>query len=325
MSQDLDRELAALTKSIFVAPEGYTFWARDFTGIEAVLVGYFACDPTYIRLAKLGVHDYFNAHVLYQTGKIKFEDIPDLKLTNADLKLAFGDLKKKFKPEREKSKRCVHLSNYRGTPHRMHKEYPETFPTIKDAGRIQRMYYDLFPSITMWHTDLCLTVDGALEGEMAYQPPAGKVSSGYIETPFGYVNNFWDVIEWKEKDGQGDWSFGEDAKRLIAMQPQSTAASIMKMSLLCMWCGRCDFKDVNFNNIPNEPFGLIGQTLRLSIHDEILGLVADHHIPHCIDYSREIMEQPWPQLPIPAAWGMQETHLSIGTEAKTGKCWATME
>jgi hypothetical protein len=85
---------------MFWAPEGYTFWARDFTGIEAVLVGYFAHSPKYIRLAKLGVHDYFNAHMLYNQKKIKFEDIPDLKLTDADLKLGFGSLKKKFKQVR---------------------------------------------------------------------------------------------------------------------------------------------------------------------------------------------------------------------------------
>jgi hypothetical protein len=319
-----DKELGALVKGMFWAPEGYTFWARDFTGIEAVLVGYFAHSPKYIRLAKLGVHDYFNAHMLYNQKKIKFEDIPDLKLTDADLKLGFGSLKKKFKQERDKAKRCVHLSNYRGTAHRMFKEYPETFPTIKEATTVQRMYFELFPEINAWHANLCLTVDGSLTEEQAYVPPAGRCGSGFLETPFGVLNNFWDVIEWSEKDGEGDWRYGEDAKRLIAMGPQATASSIMKFSLICMWCGEMNFEAVDFENIPTEPRGIIAETLRLSIHDEILGMCESNYMEHCLRYSQAVMEQPWSQLPIPPAWNMNTPYLSIGTAAKHGPCWGTM-
>src|SRR4051794_24681060 len=65
-------------KQMFVAPEGFTFWERDFSAIEAVLVGYFAGDPAYIRFAKLGVHDYLASHMLGRPA--------DLSWSNGDLK-----------------------------------------------------------------------------------------------------------------------------------------------------------------------------------------------------------------------------------------------
>jgi hypothetical protein len=314
---------------MYVAPQGYTFWARDFTGIEAVLVGYFANSARYTRLAKIGVHDYFNAHMLLSNKKITNADMPDLKWTDGDLKLCFGALKKRFKAERDTAKRCVHLSNYRGTPHRMHKEYPETFPTIKAASLIQGAYYELFWEIPSWHGSLCLTVDGSVDPDNRWQCLSGEAGSGWVRNPFGGVHRFWDVINFKpDRYGNPDWDYGEDAKRLIAYLPQSTASAIMKLALVALWVYPHSLEEARgwgdqFMLRYTAPSHMVSESLRLSIHDEILGMCFVHNLGECLGVSGSIMERPWKELPLNPAWGMGE-FLSIGTGAKHGPCWGTM-
>jgi DNA polymerase I-like protein with 3'-5' exonuclease and polymerase domains len=65
-------------KEMFVAPEGSTFWERDFSGIEAVLVGYFAGSPGYTRLAKRDVHSFYTAYALnaLDPGRVLASDLP---------------------------------------------------------------------------------------------------------------------------------------------------------------------------------------------------------------------------------------------------------
>lgn len=307
-------ELQALVRGMFEAPPGYTFWARDFSGIEAVLVGYFAWDTTYMRLAKLGVHDYFNAFVLRETRKILPSDVPDLSATDAELKAQFKALKARFPVERDIAKRVVHLSNYRGTPSRMHKEYPETFRTVKDASRLQGMYFSAFSTIPSWHGRICQAVH---DGSDPYQPPAGACGPGWFRNPFGGVHRFWNVLEHKFRNGHAVWDYGEDAKKLIACGPQSTAAAIMKYALLLMWAypGKDWARDT--------PASWVGETLRLSVHDELLGLVTQELLEAVLAISQEVMERPWEALPV--TFGSWPTScLSIGTEAKSGRIWGEM-
>jgi hypothetical protein len=317
---------------MFKAPPGYTFWARDFKGIEAVLVGYVARSARYIRLSKLGVHDYFTAYMLAQQGVIPQSYIPDLKLSDSELASALKFIKKDFKPAREIGKRCVHLSNYQGTPYRMHKEYPETFPSTKAASQAQGMYYELFWEIPAWHESMCLTVDGSINPDCAWVPPAGAVGPGYITTPFGVTNTFWDVINVKPgRDGQPTWEYGEDAKRLIAMWPQSTASSIMKLAMLGVWVWPRDLDealaDPDFLIVHSKPNSQMGESLRLSIHDELLGMCQEYDTSLYLNLSRRIMERQWPQLPLSEPWAreLNQPYLNIITEAKVGPVWGEMK
>src|SRR4051812_18124778 len=59
-----DSEVEHWVKEIFVAPPRKVFWARDYSGIEAVLVGYFSGCARYTRLAKLGVHAFVASHII---------------------------------------------------------------------------------------------------------------------------------------------------------------------------------------------------------------------------------------------------------------------
>src|ERR1051326_4604724 len=139
-------------KDCFVAPEGFLFWERDFSAIEAVLVGYFAGSPDYIRFAKLGVHDFLASHMLHRPA--------DLSWSDSVLKDYFREIKRDHKAIRDNAKRVVHGSNYMMSPRRMFELFPESFPSTKAAAELQGLYFDLFPAIRRWHRDLCLRVDG---------------------------------------------------------------------------------------------------------------------------------------------------------------------
>lgn len=295
-------------KECFVAPEGKSFWARDFSGIEAVLVGYFAGCSRYIRLAKLGVHAFLASHLLNRPA--------DLGWSDADLRAYFKELKgdKANKPIYDRSKRTIHASNYLVSPRKLVYEFPETFPTTKEAQALQEFYFDLFPEIRAWHKDICLRIDGTRKKEVEDVSSIDPWTLGvaHAVNPFGYTHRFYNVIDWEWIDVSGEtpfwsWSYGEDAKRLISFLPQSTAAAIIKQSAKELW----------------YDYPWVGETMRLLIHDEIFGECSDAQIEQCLALSEQVMERPRRELPLDPAWGMGE-FLSIGTEAKVGKSWGAM-
>jgi DNA polymerase family A len=284
--------LATLVKAMFVAPGECEFWARDFSGIEAVLVGYAAGSHRYTRLAKLGVHDYFLAHgLLRPQGLITDADLPNLAWSDSDLKEAFKALKAKFKAQRDVAKRCVHLSNYVGTPGKMHEEYPEDFLTKKSAALAQGAYFELFPEIPTWHWRICRDVD----------------KKGFIRTHDGFVHRFYSVLRWRKIDGKWEPEFGDDAKRLVALGPQHEAAVI----------GKEAGKRI-FHQYPDAR-----GWLRLFIHDEWLMEVPEGKGERADQVLTEAMNQPVKWLPLDPSWNMG-THLAVGTEGKHGPSWAEM-
>ena len=304
-----DSEIEHWVKEIFVAPTGSKFWARDFSGIEAVLVGYFAGSQKYTRLAKLGVHDFLCAHL------VEGGDLPDLKWSDQDLKGFFKDIKERYGSLRDKAKRTVHASNYMTTPTKLVFEYPEVFPNVKEAARLQGIYFDLFPEIRDWHRDTCIRVDGSKLHDAGEQAKIDPWTLGvcHVFNPFGYCHRFYNVLDWELVDIGGGvkewiWSYGEDAKRLISFLPQSTAAAIIKQKTMKLW---------------NE-YPWVGETIRLLIHDEIFGEAPDDMIETCLSVSETVMESVITELPLDPSWGMGE-YLNIGTEGKVGQTWATME
>lgn len=319
--------LASKAKLMFVAPEHFTFVARDFSGIEAVLVGWFAASQRYTRLAKLGVHDYFLAHgILKPARKITEADLPNLAWSDADLHTCFKGLKARFKLERDIAKRCVHLSNYLGTPGKMNEEYVDTFPTKRDAAIVQGAYFDLFPEISTWHKRTCEQVD----------------KSGWVRAPSGFVHRFYRVLDWK-KDPRGVWTsaYSDDSKRLIAFLPQHTAAWVGKAALKRLYnnhtelaqrvqAARFDQRltsdrtwrprkidETAIGGVIDHPW------LRLFIHDEILGEVPCTLADEIDDLLRREMETPVDGLPLDPAWNMG-TSLVIGSEPKRGPSWGEM-
>ncbi len=305
-------------KEMFVAPEGHLFWERDFSGIEAVLVGYFAGAPSYVRLAKTDVHSFYTAYALNALdGRISANDLPDLSWDDARLRTRLAEIKREFKEDRnELYKHLVHGANYLQSPTGAQKHIFKVTNRawdIKLIRKVMGVYFELFPEIPKWHDDLCKRVDGTKRRpqDSPDQPDEviGPFSFGvaYARNPFGYVHHFYNVLDWEKINGEWYSSKGEDAKRLVSFLPQSTAAAIIKKAAKRL-----------YYDFPEH-----GQTLRLLIHDSILGECMESKVDECLQVSAEIMEAPIPELPLDPLWGMGE-FLTINTEAKVGRSWGEM-
>jgi hypothetical protein len=306
-------------KECFVAPDGYTFWERDFSGIEAVLVGYFAGSSGYIRLAKRDVHSFYTSYALnaLDPTRISANDLPLLSWSDDKLFARLAEIKKEFGAERNSLyKHLVHGANYLQTPggaaEHIFKNTGRAFDK-KLITQVMNVYFELFPEIRKWHHDLCNRVDGTKRrpSDDSVQPDEvvgpWSLGVGYARNPFGYIHRFYDVLEWKRVGD--DWlsSYGEDAKRLVSFLPQSTAAAIIKQAAKRLY----------------YEYPWVGETLRLLIHDSILGECDERNLEQCLSVSDLVMSAPIRELPLDPSWGLGE-FLAIGTEAKTGKSWGEM-
>jgi len=312
---DPNNPLPKYVKEMFVAPPGSTFWARDFSGIEAVLVGYFAGAKGYTRLAKRDVHSFYTAYAINALDPARFNanDLPSIEWDDDKLFTRLEEIKREFKADRNGLfKHLVHGANYlqspKGASETIFKTTGKAFD-IKLISSVMEVYFELFPEIRAWHKDLCQRVDGTKrrKGGEGERPDPWTIGVAHVSNPFGYVHRFYNVLEWEKIGDEWISSYGEDAKRLISFLPQSTAAAIIKRAGRILW----------------EEYPWVGQTMRLWIHDEILGECEDEELEKCLSVSQTVMESPIPELPLDPAWGMG-THLSIGTESKVGRTWAAM-
>lgn len=306
-------EYARWVKDIFVAPEGAIFWERDFSGIEAVLVGYFSGSASYTRLAKLDVHSFYTAYCLNALdGRVSSNDLPQLSWTTDKLVARLKEIKEEFGKDRnELYKHLVHGANYlqspKGATDHIFATTGKQFD-VKVVTRVMGIYFELFPEISRWHKDLCQRVDGTKRGGTDEGRQLGVC---FARNPFGYVHHFYNVLDWRraEVSGSIEWfsEFGEDAKRLVSFLPQSTAAAIIKKAAKTI-----------FYQHP-----AVGSTLRLLIHDSVLGECDEREVDKCLKVSQDVMESPLTELPLDPQWGMGE-YLTIGSEAKVGKSWGSM-
>jgi len=209
-NKDKDEEaIAKGFRECVAAPPGYVFVEGDWVGIESKLVGYFAGDAEYMRLASIGVHDFFLSHVLVKDGVLAAP--ADLSWPDADLRAMFKDLKRRYPARRDDAKHCVHGTNYGMTPYLMAQQYNMT---LKDAQYLYTLYFDLFPKVRKWQEQVM---------EQAHR-------QAYLTLPFGYRMWFWDVFHYNSKTDK--MVRGEDAKSAVAFIPRDTAAFILRDCLL---------------------------------------------------------------------------------------------
>ncbi len=290
-------DLATIIRNLIVAQEGSTFLARDYSGIEAVLVGYFALSPRYIRLAKMDVHSYYTAYALNQLdGRVSTADLPEFGWSDEKLRDSLGHIKKEFKKDRnELYKHLVHGANFmqgpKGAREKIFKETGIEFP-LKTVQRVMEVYFELFPEIRKWHRTLQLQAE----------------KDGFLRNPFGYIHRFYSVFKYVKEDGKWIKKPGDDANAVIAFLPQSTAAGIIKEAIMRLYFNR---------------FEEAGQYLRLQVHDEIFLEVPEGSVKQIDDVVKEEMQRSIPELALPASYGMGPM-LSIDTEGKSGKRWGGM-
>jgi DNA polymerase I-like protein with 3'-5' exonuclease and polymerase domains len=290
-------DLQTIIRNLVVAGPGNVFTARDYSGIEAVLVGYFASAPKYIRLAKLDVHSFYTAYALNALdGRVSTADLPDVNWGDDRLIPALADIKARFKYDRNTLyKHLVHGGNFAQTPkgaaEKIFKETGIEYP-VRTIATVMGVYFDLFPEIKRWHSTLLAQAE----------------KDGFLRNPFGYVHRFYKVYAYEKIGGVWSKKPGDDANRVIAFLPQSTAAGIIKEAILRLFFNR--FDDA-------------GQYLRLQVHDEVFAETPEA-VRETVDAVMRVeMEKPVPELALPASYGMGPM-LSIDTEAKWGQRWGSM-
>ena len=289
--------LQNIIRNLIIAEPGTTFLARDFSGIEAVLVGYDARDPDYIRLARRDVHSFYTAYALNQLdGRVHSSDLPLLSWDDDKLFTRLGEIKEEFKADRNNLfKHLVHAINFgqgaKGAQETIYKVTDTVFD-VRLIARLMDIYKELFPKIPKWHTSVRVQAH----------------NDGYLRNAFGYVHRFNHVFGWKQRNGIWEKVPGDDAEAVLAFRPQSNAAGIMKEALLRLYQNR---------------FEEAGQYLRMTIHDEIFCQVPPDKVEAVDQVLLEEMERPVKELPLPADYGMGES-LVVLTESKVGSPWGQM-
>ena len=225
------KRLAAKWREQAVAPAGYIFGEVDSSGIEAVLVGYFAGSERYVRLAKAGVHGYLTAARLG---------------TPIDINLPFDELQrlcKRAKKDNHKlyntCKPIVHGSNYLITPFGVFTNNPEEFDSVDEADGLQRLYFstEAGKDVRKWQEETLRRV----------------ARERYLQNPWGLRQYFFHIYK-QAADGEWVVDHSGEAKEAIAALPQSSAA----------FCQR----EYALNLI--DRFPSMAEFLRLFTHDSIL-------------------------------------------------------
>jgi DNA polymerase I-like protein with 3'-5' exonuclease and polymerase domains len=290
--------MAIKIRDFIMARPGTTFIARDFSGIEAVLSGYFALSPRYMRLAKMDVHSFYTAYALNQLdGRVATADLPDHSWPDEKLVPHLAAIKEEFKEDRNNLyKHLVHGANFmqgpRGAREKILLETGIEYE-VSLVERVMQIYFELFPEIRKWHQTVLQQVE----------------KDGYIRNPFGYIQRFHKVFEYEKVAGKWSKKPGPDANKVIASGPQSTAAGIIKEAMARLYYDR---------------FEEAGQYLRLLVHDELFLEVPVEVADRVDTVVQEEMERPIEALPLPASYNMGP-HLQILTEGKRGDRWGNMK
>ena len=288
-----------LIRRMVVAGKGMVFTAADFSGIEALLVGYEAQAPDYMRLAKIDVHSFYTAYCLnsQDPGKFPSKDLPSLGWDDDLLRSRLADIKREFKWERNTLyKHLVHAINFgqeaKGASNKIYKETGVRHD-IKIIRAVMDVYRELFPAISNWHTRVKRQAD----------------KEGYLRNAFGYIHRFNRVFDKRLIGGKWQSSNGPDSSKVLAFLPQSNAAGIIKEAMLKAFF---------------DHYEEVGQWLRLTIHDEIICECPISMVDAVEGKLVEIMAEPVKAMPLPKSWGMGD-YLCVEVESKRGYRWAEME
>jgi uracil-DNA glycosylase family 4 len=320
-----DMGLGEKFRQCIVPAPGCVLLELDFAGIEAVQVGWFANDPSYIRLSKMSAHAFMASHMTEFKDKPAQLDWPDDELTEY---LAWIKHEKKYKKLYNKAKRVVHGSAYALSVRGLHLTYPEDFPTIGQAQKTLDLYFGLFPKIKQWQ---------AVVRQLAHE----QHFLGGTDHPFRYKHWFWNIFQFTKINKQqlksrqlqgkhcaeiaGAWyavTSGKDYKRAVAYYPQSTAGGNIREAMLKLFKpgGEHYIGDVYYGKTP----------FRMPIHDSLVLEVPKNKIDYTLERAYNVMTAPIMQQECPEEWGIGQKvgdryYLTIDAEAEVGKTWGHME
>lgn len=289
-------------RQAFVPAPGRELIALDFSGIEPLLVSYFARDAAYMRACKLGSHNWFTAFVVGQPIDI-------LTASNEDVLAHFSRLAAggpytvngvalPWKEIRDGCKTTHMASLYGGGAGEITRANPTLFRSTKDAAYLQDAFFALAPSVKQWHWD---TAEAAER-------------DGYLTTPAGLRLHYFGLFDHRYSQSQGKWvkSLSREAKKAIAAMPQHTGMMYLATAAVTLAEERPD----------------LAEFMRLLIHDEILSEPPVAQAEAFLTTLVEIMERPHPLMPLwPEAVALiGESCLSVSVESKRSTdSWGSMK
>ncbi len=268
----VDAELARAIRSCIVPSRpGRVLLECDWKAMEAVLTGYFAGDPEYIAASQKDSHSWFGGYLLQAQGLLAEVPSPTLGTFQAWA----DDFKKEHKALRALAKK-VNLATGYGM--RAPLLASTLHCTIEEAKRYLAIKAKMAPKLEAWK-------------ERTWREAHAK---GYLETPFGYVNYFWDVLHIKD----GKATLGKEANAALAFRPQSSGASMLREVML------------DLDKYDGKLFDFL-----VPIHDAILVECDEDAAQEAKAIICASMGREWPEL----------GGLRIEADATAGYRWSDME
>jgi hypothetical protein len=205
----VEEVIAKLIRSTIVPDPGCVLLEFDWKAIEAVLTGWFAGDPDYIKLSLLDSHGFFTSHILAARGIIP---VP-FSMGDPDLGTKLAWLKENFPTERALGKQINLATGYGMKAQHL---AARVKCSLQDAVLYLKLKDAMAPKVAAWKQET--------------QARAHK--EGRLVNPFGYSRAFFAVYE-KRKDGT--WRLGKEANEALSFLPQSTGAAMLRESIVRLW------------------------------------------------------------------------------------------
>jgi DNA polymerase I len=269
-----ERERAAAQRSSFIASPGYKLISRDWKGSQAQLTAWFANDPSYARVARLGAHAYYLSHLN--------ESPVDLNRPDCEVERDLA-LIKKTDPRYQLAKAINLALPFGMGPYLLAEEVGCSF---QDARRYLLVHENMFPLTKAWKEQ----IRRIAHKEKCLRNPFGWTSPYYFDI-FRAINKLDD-------HGQVIWeASGKQANQVLAQQPQSTEAAMLKEVILTL----------DELTRDEDWFHLL-----IPVHDELLCKVREDRVAEGQALLAREMGRKWPEL----------GGFSIETEGKWGTNWA---
>lgn len=325
------KKLAEQFRTLIAAPEGKVILEIDFSGFHALMLGFEAEDELYMRLARLGIHDYVASHMIkrqlpnrwlkIKRNKIKSEieayerDIEFYKdldswinLSDFDLKTKLSYTKKHHKFVRDaQAKPAVHGIGFGEGVNKLFTLNRNAFTSKQEVQELHDlMLITLFPKIKTYQDKIRALAD----------------KQKYLVTRFGYIRWFYDVYDWRiipngrapkpgeyiTRDNEGKWwsrKSGMDSEAVIAYLPSNNAFGLMKEKMRIL-------EELGYN----DKYELINQ-----VHDSLMFLPDEDLLDEAIRNMVPVMSSATKHLINDVA----PNGLHCLVEASFGPNWASMK
>jgi len=267
-------EIAQAIRACVVPSPGRILLEVDWRAMEAVLTGYFADDPDYIKISLVDSHTHLCQFILHDQGLIDKIVGPNEEGFEEWLK----KIKHDFPEQRFESKR-VNLATGYGMQWKHLSEVLRC--SAKQAKKYLTLKDQMSPKVAAWK-------------ERTWREAHSK---GYLETPFGYRNYYWNVLE-PIKSKPGSFKPGKEANEALAFRPQSSGAAMLREVMLAL------------DHLDGSLFWWLAP-----IHDAVLVETEEQNAKEAFECIGKAMSAPWPQL----------GGLAIPVDAKLGNRWSDME